>query len=106
MKAMPAVLAVAIAATSALAADKPVQATTKDAFATVAANVRREMEGDGRYAHVKPTERDKVERGLARMQALFDKTGSIDAMGAPRPGPPTGIAVHVRPASGFRRAFP
>jgi hypothetical protein len=39
------------------------------------------MEGDGRYAHVKPTERDKVERGLARMQALFDKAGSIDAMG-------------------------
>lgn len=80
MKAMLAVLIAALGATSAFAADKPLQATTKDAFATVAADVRHEMEGGGRYAYVKPAERDKVERGLVQMQALFDKAGSVDAM--------------------------
>lgn len=81
MKAMLAVLLAATCATCAFgAADKAVQATTKDAFAAVAANVRHEMDGGGRYAYVKPAERDKVEHGLGEMQALFDKAGSVDAM--------------------------
>ncbi|HEU4663820.1 MAG TPA: hypothetical protein VFS55_07305 [Dokdonella sp.] len=39
------------------------------------------MDAGGRYAYVKPAEREKVEHGLAQMQALFDKAGSVDAMG-------------------------
>lgn len=81
---MNATLAVLLSATCGTAAfgavDEPVQATTKDAFVTVAANVRHEMDGGGRYAYVKSAEREKVEAALARMQALFDKAGSVDAM--------------------------
>jgi len=57
-----------------------VRATTRAAFETVAGEVRQEMDAGGRYAYVKPDEREKVEAGLARMQALFERSGSVDAM--------------------------
>jgi len=63
------------------AADKVVvKADTKEAFDTVAAEVRTEMGADGRYAYVKPDEREKVEASLAEMGRLFDANGSVDKM--------------------------
>jgi hypothetical protein len=63
------------------AADKVVvKADTKEAFDTVAAQVRTEMGADGRYAYVKPDERDKVDASLAEMGRLFDANGSVDKM--------------------------
>jgi len=65
------------------AADKDkdvVKAETKDAFDAVAASVRKEMSGEGRYAYVKPDERTKVEAGLDEMAKLFDANGSVDKM--------------------------
>jgi len=63
------------------AADKiVVKADTKEAFDKVAADVRTEMGPDGRYAYVKPDERDKVDASLAEMSKLFDEHGSVDKM--------------------------
>jgi hypothetical protein len=73
--------AFAVAATSAAEKTKDVvKADTKDAFDAVAADVRKQMSGDGRYAYVKPDERAKVEAGLAEMEKLFDANGSVDRM--------------------------
>jgi hypothetical protein len=57
-----------------------VKADTREAFEVVAANVRKEMTGDGRYAYVKADERAKVDAGLDEMQALFAQNESIDRM--------------------------
>ncbi len=65
------------------AADKAkniVKADTRDAFDAVAADVRKEMDGEGRYAYVKPEERAKVEAGLAEIEALFAANGSVEHM--------------------------
>jgi hypothetical protein len=62
------------------AADPPVKATTQEAFEAVATDVRREMDDGGRYAYVRPDERARVERDLARMHALFEKYGSVERM--------------------------
>jgi hypothetical protein len=76
-------LAVAVPLSAQAAApNAPVKAETKDAFETMVRNVRTEMEPGGQYAYVKPDERDKVESGLAQMQALFDKNESVQAMSA------------------------
>lgn len=58
----------------------PFKATTREAFEAVARDVRHEMDSGGRYSYVKPDERDKVESGLAQMQALFEKSGSVESM--------------------------
>lgn len=69
------------ATVTANAADKAVvKADTKEAFDTVAAQVRAEMNADGRYAYIKPDERDKVDASLAEMGRLFDTNGSVDKM--------------------------
>ena len=68
---------------SASPADKPndaVKADTKEAFAAVAANVRTDMDAGGRYAYIRPHERDKVDAGLAEMTRLFDEHGSVEHM--------------------------
>lgn len=57
-----------------------VKADTREAFEAVAANVRKEMVGAGRYAYVKADERTKVEAGLDEMQALFEANESIARM--------------------------
>jgi hypothetical protein len=62
------------------AAEAPLKATTRDAFMAVAAGVRKEMQGEGRYAYVNDREREEVEANLARMHALFEKVSSVDAM--------------------------
>ena len=76
-----ALIAALIAAGAARAADKDnVKADTKEAFDKVAADVRAQMSPDGRYAYIKPDERDKVDAGLAEMSKLFDANGSVDKM--------------------------
>jgi hypothetical protein len=57
-----------------------VKADTREAFEAVAANVRKEMDGQGRYAYVKADERTKVEAALDEMQALFAQNESTDLM--------------------------
>jgi len=57
-----------------------VKADTRESFEAVAANVRKEMDGQGRYAYVKPDERTKVEAALDEMQALFAENESTDRM--------------------------
>ena len=58
----------------------PVKATTKEAFIAVATSVRKEMQAEGRYAYVNDHEREEVETNLARIQGLFEKVASVDAM--------------------------
>ncbi|HEY7086055.1 MAG TPA: hypothetical protein VH519_14695 [Hyphomicrobiaceae bacterium] len=63
------------------AADKNVvKADTKEAFDKVAAGVRADMGPDGRYAYIKPDEREKVDASLAEMEKLFEANGSVDKM--------------------------
>lgn len=57
-----------------------VKANTRAAFESAAADVRKEMESGGRYAFVKPDERDKVEAGLGDMYKLFEKDDSVEHM--------------------------
>jgi hypothetical protein len=57
-----------------------VKVETRDGFETIAANVRREMGADGRYAYIKAEERVKVEASLAEMDTLFVEHGSVDTM--------------------------
>jgi hypothetical protein len=57
-----------------------VKADTREAFAPVAAEVLKEMNPDGRYAYVKPDEREKVEASLADMSKLFEQHESVEAM--------------------------
>ncbi|HEV7489677.1 MAG TPA: hypothetical protein VGO25_02655 [Rhodanobacteraceae bacterium] len=63
------------------AADKEVvKADTKEAFAAVAENVRSELGADGRYAYLKPDEREKVDAGLAEMSRMFEEHDSVEHM--------------------------
>jgi hypothetical protein len=65
----------------AYAADREVvKADTKAAFEKVAADVRAEMTGDGRYAYVRPDERRNVETALDEMSRLFDANDSVEKM--------------------------
>lgn len=76
-------LSVAMLGSGAHASDRdarPVKATTQADFDAVAADVRKEMEGGGRYAYVRPEERAKVDAGLARMRALFEQAQSVERM--------------------------
>lgn len=60
---------------------EPLKATTRDAFDGVVVELHKEMQEGGRYAYVTERERSDVEANLARMQALFEKTPAVDAMG-------------------------
>ena len=57
-----------------------VKADTKEAFEPIAADVRKEMEGGGRFEYVKPDERKTVDAKLDEMNKLFEKSGSVSAM--------------------------
>jgi len=57
-----------------------VKAETKEAFESAATDVRKDLGADGRYAYIKPDEREKVEASLAEMQTLFDESGSVERM--------------------------
>jgi hypothetical protein len=76
-----ATLAVAVPAVANEKYHEPsVKADNKAAFAEIAADVRKEMDGGGRYEYLKPAERTQVDQGLDQMTALFDKYGDVSAM--------------------------
>jgi hypothetical protein len=57
-----------------------VKADTKEAFASIAEGVRKEMEDGGRFEYVKPDERKTVESKLVEMDQLFEKKSSVTDM--------------------------
>ena len=57
-----------------------VKADTKEAFETVAQNVRNEMVPGGKYEYVKPQEQKTIEKKLDEMDALFNQAGSVANM--------------------------
>ena len=73
-------IAVATAVHGAEKGKDVVKADTRDAFTAQAAEVRKAMQPDGRYAYVNPDEHAKVDAGLDRMGALFDANGSVAQM--------------------------
>jgi len=60
-----------------------VKADTRETFIAAAADMRQQMEPDGRYAYVKPDEREKVEANLTEMSRLFDEYGAVAQMDKP-----------------------
>ena len=67
----------------ALAKDKvepAVNASDKDAFATVSSWVRGQMREGGRYEHVTPSERTRVNERLDEMTGLFEQAPAVDRM--------------------------
>ncbi len=60
--------------------EKTINADTKEKFVEIAANVRQEMEGGGRYQYVKPDERRTIDQKLTEMETLFDENGSVQSM--------------------------
>ena len=57
-----------------------VKADTRQSFTAAAADVRKQMDPDGRYAYVKPDEREKVETNLTEMSQLFEQHGAVAQM--------------------------
>jgi hypothetical protein len=60
--------------------EKTINADTKDKFVEIAADVRQEMEGGGRYEYVKPDERKTIDQKLTEMETLFDENGTVQSM--------------------------
>ena len=56
------------------------KADTLEKFEQVSAAVVGDMQGDGRYRFVTPSDRRTVEAALAAMHALFERSGSVDKM--------------------------
>lgn len=86
---MKATVALAIALSMALLApcsakenyhEKGVNAETKESFADLSQNVRREMDHGGKYEFVPPDERVKIDKSFGEMTALFDQYGTVSAM--------------------------
>ncbi|MET0225339.1 MAG: hypothetical protein ABW187_02750 [Dokdonella sp.] len=57
-------------------------AGTREKLAQVAQQVHGEMHGGGRFEFVKPAERRTIDAKFAEMDALFARSGSVDAMSA------------------------
>lgn len=77
------VLLLALLAMPALAKDKvepAVNASNKDAFATVSNWVRGQMDEGGRYGHVSAGERTRVNTRLDEMSGLFERYGTVEQM--------------------------
>ena len=78
-----AALLLALVAMPALGKDKvepAVNANSKDAFGTVSTWVRGQMQDGGRYAHVTPNERKRVNERLDQMSGIFEKTPAVEQM--------------------------
>jgi hypothetical protein len=60
--------------------EKQVNADSKEAFADISQNVRREMDHGGKYEFVPPDERVKIDKSFGEMTALFDQYGTVSAM--------------------------
>lgn len=57
-----------------------VKADTKEAFETLAASVRRDMQPGGKYEYIKPDEAKTVEKKLGEMDKLFEDSGAVANM--------------------------
>ncbi|HKE48536.1 MAG TPA: hypothetical protein VKB52_10765 [Rhodanobacteraceae bacterium] len=57
-----------------------VKADTKEAFETLAAGVRKEMQPGGKYEYIKPDEAKTVDKKLDEMDKLFIEKGTVAAM--------------------------
>jgi hypothetical protein len=57
-----------------------VKADTREAFETLAADVRKDMEHGGKYEYVKPSEKKTIDAKLTEMDELFEKTGTVANM--------------------------
>lgn len=60
--------------------EKQVNADTKEAFADISQNVRRQMDQGGKYEFVPADERVKIDKSFTEMTALFDQYGTVEAM--------------------------
>ena len=60
--------------------EKTINADNKDAFATLAEDVRSEMNVGGKYEFVQKKERVEIDTKLTDMTTLFDKYGTVSAM--------------------------
>jgi len=60
--------------------EKQVNADTKEAFADISQNVRRQMDTGGKYEFVPADERTKIDKTFGEMTALFDQYGTVSAM--------------------------
>ena len=86
---MKAILALAIALSMAILTpcsakenyrEKQVNADSKEAFADVSQNVRRQMDKGGKYEFVPADERTKIDKSFDEMTALFDQYGTVSSM--------------------------
>ena len=62
--------------------DKPMTATTLDAFNQSAANIRKQMDVGGVYEHIGAADRGRVEARLGDMQKLLEKNADKPDMNA------------------------
>lgn len=60
--------------------EKQVNADTKEAFADISQNVRRQMDAGGKYEFVPADERARIDKSFTEMTALFDQYGTVSAM--------------------------
>lgn len=60
--------------------DSAIAATTSEAFAAQAAEVRKDMESGGRYGSISSTNRQKVDAQLDFIGTLLQRKGSVDAL--------------------------
>jgi len=58
----------------------PINATNKDQFSHLIAEVHAEMKPSGRYAEVNRMERERVDMRLADMTTIFAKAGDVEHM--------------------------
>jgi hypothetical protein len=70
----------AAAASDGKVLDKPVEADTPAAFATVAATIRGDMRDGGRYEFIRPDDKAKVGADLDEMATMLQKSGTVAAM--------------------------
>lgn len=60
--------------------DDAVAATTSEAFAAQAAEVRKDMQTGGRYGNISAANRQKVDAQLDFIASLLQRKGSVDAL--------------------------
>lgn len=61
-------------------AEPPLRAANKSEFTTVVAQIRVEMQPQGRFGGLSERERQSVDNGLQEMSVLFDKTSEVANM--------------------------
>lgn len=60
--------------------DDAIAATTSEAFAAQAAEVRKDMDAGGRYGNISSANRQKVDAQLDFIASLLQRKGSVDAL--------------------------